>query len=77
VVEKKVVELHAAHRDWGKHRLAHDIAKGNNWVALVSPNTVRRILTDAGGWNPAQNSKKKDLANGRSHSRHARADDQH
>lgn len=61
VVEKKVVELHAAHRDWGKHRLAHEIAKGNNWVALVSPNTVRRILTDAGGWNPAQNSKKKTL----------------
>jgi hypothetical protein len=51
-VEKKVIELHAAHEDWGKQRLADEIAQGNNWVAQVSPNTVRRILTDAGAWQP-------------------------
>jgi transposase InsO family protein/transposase len=51
-VEKKVIELHAAHEDWGKQRLADEIAKGNNWVAQVSPNTVRRILTDDGSWQP-------------------------
>jgi transposase InsO family protein len=51
-VAQKVIELHAAHRDWGKQRLAHEIAKENNWVAQVSPNTVRRILTDAEVWHP-------------------------
>jgi hypothetical protein len=26
------------------------MAKTNNWVALVSPNTVKRILKDEGLW---------------------------
>jgi transposase len=51
-VETKVLELHDEHLDWGKHRLADEIAKDNNWVALVSPNTVRRILEDVGKWHP-------------------------
>ncbi len=39
-VERKVLEMHGQNDDWGKHRLAHEIAKANNWVPLVSPNTV-------------------------------------
>jgi len=58
-VETKVLELHDEHADWGKHRLADEIAKDNNWVALVSPNTVRRILEDAGKWNPEESRVKK------------------
>lgn len=58
-IEQAVIEMHQAQADWGKHRIAHEIAKGNNWVALVSPNTVRRILAEVGLWNPEQNSKKK------------------
>ena len=57
-VENKVLELHGQHADWGKHRLGHEIAKGNNWVPLVSPNTVRRILEDAGLWKPGEVKKK-------------------
>jgi transposase len=58
-VEAKVLELHRQHEGWGKHRLADEVAKANNWVPLVSPNTVRRILEDAGLWKPGENGVKK------------------
>jgi len=57
-VEQKVVTLREQHPEWGKQRLAEELAKGNGWVPLVSPNTVKRILRDAGLWEalarPAQ-----------------------
>jgi transposase len=62
-VKSKVLELHGQHADWGKHRLANEIAKANNWVALVSPNTVRRILEEAGMWKPEENKVKKAALN--------------
>ena len=49
-IEKEVVKLRQANPDWGKTRIAQEMAKANNWVAVVSPNTVRRILQDAGLW---------------------------
>ena len=49
-VEEKVVILRKAHPHWGKHTIANELTKENNWVPLVSPNTVRRILEDAGLW---------------------------
>ncbi len=49
-VEEKVVLLRKAHPHWGKHTIANELTKENNWVPLVSPNTVRRILEDAGLW---------------------------
>jgi len=58
-VEAKVLELHDRHADWGKHRVASEIAKANNWVPLISPNTVRRVLEDAGVWRPDANKVKK------------------
>ncbi len=58
-VETKVLELHGQHADWGKRRIVNEIAKANNWVALVSPNTVRRILEDAGMWKPGEKGVKK------------------
>jgi transposase InsO family protein/transposase len=58
-VEAKVLELHGQHADWGKHRVASEIAKANNWVPLISPNTVRRVLEDAGMWKPEENRVKK------------------
>jgi hypothetical protein len=33
-----------------KERIAHELAKKNNWVPLVSANTVRRILQEKGLW---------------------------
>ncbi len=38
---------------WGKQRIADELAKANTWVPVISPNTVKRILQDAGLWTPA------------------------
>lgn len=54
-----VVERRRENPDWGKRRIADELAKGNNWVPLVSPNTVKRILQDAGLWPEAENAAKK------------------
>ena len=53
-VEDKVIVLRREHPDWGKRRIADELRKGNSWVPLVSPNTVRRILEDANLWRPAE-----------------------
>jgi len=58
-VRSKVLEMYEAHKDWGKRRLADEIAKANNWVPLVSPNSVRRILREAGYWKPEDRQGKK------------------
>ncbi len=58
-VQQKVTELKTAHPKWGKRRIADRIAKENNWVPLVSPNSVKRILVRAGLWPVAENRKKK------------------
>ena len=58
-VEAVILELHDQHIDWGKHRITHEIAKANNWVPLVSPHTVRRVLEDAGLWKPEESRVKK------------------
>jgi len=49
-VEQRVIELRRRNPDWGKARLAQELAKANNWVPVLSPNTVRRILREAGLW---------------------------
>ena len=59
-IEKRVIELRGQHPDWGKRRIADEMAKTNNWVPVVSPNTVRRILQEAGLWpEPETLAKKK------------------
>lgn len=55
----QVVEMRRMHPEWGKQRIADEMAKGNNWVPLVSANTVRRILQDAGLWPEAERVAKK------------------
>ena len=55
----RVVTLRRSHPDWGKRRIADEMAKGNNWVPLVSPNTVKRILQDADLWPAAEGQAKK------------------
>jgi putative transposase len=49
-VAQRVLTLRQAHPDWGKHRITDELAKANNWVPVVSPNTVKRILKAAGLW---------------------------
>jgi hypothetical protein len=49
-VAARVVALRQEQPAWGKQRLADELARANGWVPLVSPNTVKRILRDAGLW---------------------------
>ncbi len=58
-IEAEVVAKRQANPGWGKRRIADELSKGNNWVPLVSPNTVKRILTDAGLWSSDEESAKK------------------
>ncbi len=53
-IEEKVIALHVEHPRWGKKRIADELAKGNNWEALVSHNTVKRILKQAGLWEKVE-----------------------
>jgi transposase len=52
-IEAQVIALRQQHPDWGKQRLADELAKANHWIPLISPNTVKRILHDAGLWTTA------------------------
>jgi transposase len=61
-IEEKVIEMRRQHEDWGKHRIADEMAKANNWERVVSPNTVRRILEDAGMWKAKEEREKKALS---------------
>jgi hypothetical protein len=63
-VEEQVTEMRREHPDWGKQRIADELAKGNSWVPIVSANTVKRILLDAGLWPQRESREKKSLAPG-------------
>ena len=53
------IALRPPHPAWGKQRLADELAKANDWTPLVCPNTVKRILRDAGLWDATQVAAKK------------------
>ena len=58
-IEQKVIKLRQENPSWGKQRITDEVAKANNWVPLVSPNTVKRILQAAGLWPVPETSVKK------------------
>ena len=58
-IAAQVIALRQQHPAWGKQRLADELAKANGWIPLVSPNTINRILRDAGRWDTAQVTAKK------------------
>ena len=62
-VRQKVRAMRRKHPKWGKHRISDEMAKANNWVPVVSPNTVRSILEEAGLWKPAEKEQKKTPSN--------------
>ena len=74
-VEAQVIEMRREHPDWGKQRIADELAKRNSWVPIVSANTVKRILLDAGLWLQRESREKKSLAPGQDSGR-TRANDQ-
>lgn len=49
---EKVIAIKQAHPPWGRHRIALELRKENNWVPLVSPSTVRRLLITHGVIRP-------------------------
>jgi len=49
-VAERVVKLYKKNQTWGKRRIAGELAKENDWLPLASPNTVKRILKEAGLW---------------------------
>lgn len=58
-IADQVIALRQAHPAWGKQRIAHELAKVHAWHAVVSANTVKRILRDAGLWSPPPPVKKR------------------
>jgi len=60
-LEQRVIDLRRQNPKWGKRRIADELAKANQWEPLLSPNTVKRILIDAGLWTPLQTPAKKNL----------------
>jgi transposase len=62
-IREEVIEMRRKHPKWGKHRIADELTKANNWVPLVSPNTVRSILEEARLWKPDEEGQKKRLSN--------------
>jgi transposase len=57
-ITERVISLRRENPDWGKARISQEMAKANNWVPLVSPNTVKRILQDADLWPDSEAGKK-------------------
>ena len=57
-VEAEVLAVRRAHPDWGKKRIADEVAKQHSWHRVVSPNTVKRILAGAGLWSQTPRPKK-------------------
>ena len=50
--QQKIIKRYYDNQDIiQRQRLADELAKANGWVPLVSPNTVKRILRDAGLWS--------------------------
>ncbi len=47
-IEQRVTAMRQQHPSWGKQRIADEITKDNQWVPLVSRDSVRRILPAAG-----------------------------
>lgn len=65
-IEQQVIAMRHQHPEWGKARIAQEMAKANNWVPLVSPNTVKRMLEDADLWPESAAQRKKASSSGRS-----------
>jgi transposase len=62
VIAQRVTALRQQNPSWGKRRIADEITKANQWVPLVTPNTVRRILQDAGLWSAQESLVKKRMS---------------
>ncbi len=53
-LETQIISLKEQNPAWGKMRIAKTISQLHNNAETVSPNTVRRVLMDAGLWSSAE-----------------------
>ena len=51
-IHDQVDSMRQENPKWGKRRIADELKNANAWVAMVSPNTVRWVLVEAGMWEP-------------------------
>ncbi len=49
-VRAAVLAAKREHPEWGRQRIADELAKGHGWQPLVSASQVRRMLIEAGLW---------------------------
>jgi len=61
-IKADIVRLKKENREWGKRRIADELAKKNGWVPVISPNTVREILREKGMWPEIVSASKKKAA---------------
>jgi len=54
-IEQEVIAMRRQNENWGRQRIADELAKKNNWLPVISPNTVKRILQEAKLWPQAEN----------------------
>ncbi len=59
-----MIEMRRKHPKWGRQGIADELAKANGWKPLVSANTVKRILKDAGLWETIEADVKKNPGRG-------------
>ena len=50
-VIEEVIQARREHPEWGRHRIADELAKAHDWQQVVSASEVRRILVKAGLWS--------------------------
>ena len=50
-VAKMIIELKQSRPTWGKLRIANEVVNSCDQISSLSPNTVRRVLEDAGLWH--------------------------
>ncbi len=59
---QRAIDLRQQNPTWGKRRISDELAKANNWEPLLSPNSVKRILIDAGLWTSIERTAEKKTA---------------
>lgn len=50
-VADMIIDLKQSRPDWGKQRIAKEVVKASDAISSISPNTVKRVLENAGLWH--------------------------
>ena len=53
-IAAQIIDLKQTRPGWGKLRIAKQVLRQNEAMSTLSPNTVRRVLDEAGLWSPPE-----------------------